>query len=79
MKRKSEKRLKELIAEQFIGQQLLYRNGGSAAPSLHYWLRDGGKNNAEVDYVIADGMKVLPDGATYLLEMLPLYAAVCVK
>ena len=110
-----------VIAEQFVGQQLLYRNGGSAAPSLHYWLRDGGKNNAEVDYVIADGMKVLPveaksgksgslralrqmvsekglakalrfdaapasvqtvrltDDATYMLETLPLYAAVCVK
>ena len=110
-----------VIAEQFVGQQLLYRNGGSVAPSLHYRLRDGGKNNAEVDYVIADGMKVLPvevksgksgslralrqmvsekglakalrfdaapasvqtvrlpDDATYLLETLPLYAAVCVK
>lgn len=48
------------IAEQFVGQQLLYRNGSSVEPSLHYWLREGGKNNAEVDYVIADGSHVLP-------------------
>ena len=48
------------VAEQFVGQQLLYRNGSHVEPSLHYWLREGGKNNAEVDYVIADGQKVLP-------------------
>ena len=48
------------VAEQFVGQQLLYRNGSSVEPSLHYWLREGGKNNAEVDYLLADGARVLP-------------------
>ncbi|MBQ9431943.1 MAG: ATP-binding protein [Kiritimatiellae bacterium] len=48
------------IAEQFVGQQLLYRNGDAEMPSLHYWLREGAKNNAEVDFVIADGLRVLP-------------------
>ena len=48
------------IAEQFVGQQLLYRNGNLAEPSLHYWLREGGKNNAEVDYLVAEGVRVLP-------------------
>jgi predicted AAA+ superfamily ATPase len=48
------------IAEQFVGQQLLYRKGNSELPTLHYWLREGSKNNAEVDYVIEDGMNVLP-------------------
>ena len=27
---------------------------------LHYWLREGAKNNAEVDYVVEDGENVLP-------------------
>ena len=48
------------IAEQFVGQQLLYRKGNGELPTLHYWLREGAKNNAEVDYVIEDGMNVLP-------------------
>ncbi len=51
---------KGAVAEQFVGQQLLYRNGSGTEPALHYWLREGGKNNAEVDYVIASGSQVLP-------------------
>jgi len=49
-----------VMAEQFVGQQLLYRKGTGELPSLHYWLREGAKNNAEVDYVVEDGMNVLP-------------------
>lgn len=48
------------VAEQFVGQQLLYRRGSEIEPSLHYWLREGGKNNAEVDYIVADGSRILP-------------------
>ena len=48
------------VAEQFVGQQLLYRKGNSVAPELHYWLREGASNNAEVDYVIDEGPSVLP-------------------
>lgn len=48
------------IAEQYVGQQLLYKGGTEEMPSLHYWLREGAKNNAEVDFVVADGTSVLP-------------------
>ena len=41
---------------------MLYRKGNGELPTLHYWLREGAKNNAEVDYVIEDedGLNVLP-------------------
>ena len=48
------------LAEQFVGQHLLYRNGCSVDPSLNYWLREGGKNNAEVDYVVSVGRDIVP-------------------
>lgn len=51
---------KGAVAEQFVGQQLLYRKGDGVEPSLHYWLREGASNNAEVDYVIEEGASVLP-------------------
>jgi len=48
------------IAEQCVGQHLLYPPEPSARPALHYWLRDGKQNNAEVDYLIAAGPHVIP-------------------
>lgn len=48
------------IAEQFIGQELLYWHNGRVKPQLNYWLRDGKAHNAEVDYVIADGSNLMP-------------------
>lgn len=48
------------IAEQFIGQHLLYGDGGREAPRLHYWLREGKAKNAEVDYVISRGEHIVP-------------------
>lgn len=46
------------LAEQFIGQHLIgLRND---APRLCYWLREGKTTNAEVDYVIAAGSRLLP-------------------
>jgi hypothetical protein len=48
------------LAEQFAGQQLLFRGGGRTEPVLHYWLREGGKGNAEVDYVLQCGRDVVP-------------------
>lgn len=47
-------------AEQFIGQQLLVVEGGNKKPELYYWLREGRKNNAEVDYVIAHNNTIIP-------------------
>ena len=46
------------LAEQFVGQHLAYLD--RAKPELHYWLREGRTNNAEVDYVIAQGSQILP-------------------
>ncbi len=48
------------IAEQFVGQHLFFRRGDFENPRLNYWLREGAKNNAEVDYVIENGTEVLP-------------------
>ncbi len=48
------------IAEQFIGQHLIDISAGLEKPSLHYWLREKKSTNAEVDYVIANGNRVLP-------------------
>ena len=46
------------LAEQFIGQHLLTLK--NEAPILCYWLREKKSSNAEVDYVISRGNKVLP-------------------
>ncbi len=48
------------LAEQLIGQHLLNIGEGRQTPGLHYWLREGRANNAEVDYVIAQGQKIYP-------------------
>lgn len=48
------------IAEQFIGQHLIDISKGLEQPSLHYWLREKKSANAEVDYVIAAGGRILP-------------------
>ena len=61
------------LAEQFIGQHLAYMN--KTKPELHYWLREGRANNAEVDYVIAQGSSIVPievkAGAGGSLKSLP--------
>lgn len=46
------------LAEQFVGQHLAGLNRGK--PQLNYWIREGRANNAEVDYVIAQGNRILP-------------------
>ena len=43
------------LAEQFVGQHLLYLAEGRETPRLNYWLREGKSANAEVDYAIARG------------------------
>jgi predicted AAA+ superfamily ATPase len=47
------------IHEQFIGQHLLYRDPYKI-PELFYWLREGRSNNAEVDFVLKDGLNIIP-------------------
>lgn len=48
------------LAEQFIGQHLLNLEQGRQTPQLHYWLREGKANNAEIDYVIACAGRIYP-------------------
>ena len=48
------------IAEQFIGQELLYRHRGREQPALNYWLREKKATNAEVDYVLGQNNSILP-------------------
>lgn len=48
------------IAEQFIGQHLLYASGFHSKPAQYYWLREGKSENAEVDYLIQAERMVIP-------------------
>ena len=49
-----------VIAEQYIGQELLYRRDIWEKQSLHYWLREKKAGSAEVDYVIDDYQSIVP-------------------
>ena len=40
------------IAEQFIGQQLLFMDESYLEPELHYWNREKKNSSAEIDFVI---------------------------
>ena len=66
------------IAEQFIGQHLVAGDGGEP-PGAHYWLRSGRSANAEVDYVVAAGDRLVPvevkAGAAGALKSLRVFAA----
>jgi hypothetical protein len=46
---------KGAMAEQFIGQHILYFKGVSDPPELCYWLRPQNSANAEVDCAISQG------------------------
>lgn len=48
------------IAEQFIGQHLVFNNAGLEPPETTYWLRENRSGNAEVDYVIAIDRAIVP-------------------
>jgi predicted AAA+ superfamily ATPase len=48
------------IAEQFIGQHLLYSGAPYEAPTLHYWMREARNAAAEIDYVITQGQQIIP-------------------
>lgn len=47
------------MAEQFIGQHLLYATEG-VRPALFYWLREGKRNNAEIDYLLQINALIVP-------------------
>ncbi len=48
------------LAEQFVAQHLAYWEQGEEAPHLNYWLRESRSENAEVDFVVARGNRILP-------------------
>ena len=51
---------KGAMAEQFIGQHIMYSKSMFEAPSLHYWERQKKGATAEVDYLIPLHQRVLP-------------------
>lgn len=48
------------VAEQFIGQHLLYLHPSYQEPQLYYWVREKKSSSAEIDYVISIGADILP-------------------
>jgi predicted AAA+ superfamily ATPase len=40
-----------MVAEQFVAQHLAYLGAPQTGPYLHYWLREGKADNAEVDFL----------------------------
>ena len=49
-----------VMAEQFIGQHLLYRHGSRQKPELFYWRRQAKSSSAELDYLVEYQGKVIP-------------------
>lgn len=49
-----------VMAEQFIGQHLLYRHGSNQKPELFYWRRQAKSSSSELDYLVEYQGKVLP-------------------
>ena len=62
------------VAEQFVGQHLLYSEKAYQALSLFYWVREAKNAAAEVDYLQSIGQQVVPveikSGATGTLRSL---------
>lgn len=48
------------LAEQFVGQHLLYSGATWESPQLYYWVREKEGSNAEVDYLLSSGAEILP-------------------
>ncbi len=48
------------VAEQFIGQHLLYKQPSYKRPELFYWNREQKSSQAEVDYLISHAGQVVP-------------------
>ena len=67
------------LAEQFVGQHLLYDGPSYEKPQLFYWNREQKSAGAEVDYLIAHEDKVVPvevkAGTTGALKSLQVFVA----
>lgn len=48
------------LAEQFVGQQLLFGGPRDEAPSLYYWVREARNAAAEIDYLMTAGQRIVP-------------------
>lgn len=48
------------LAEQFVGLELIKASSGYEPPELFYWHREAKSSNAEVDFVIQSGGKIVP-------------------
>lgn len=48
------------LAEQFIGQHLLYPENPSIEPSLFFWQREERNASAEIDYVVTQNSQIVP-------------------
>ncbi len=70
---------KGLVAEQFVGQQLLAMRRVFEEPELHYWSREAKGSAAEVDYLWQKGEHIFPvevkAGKTGALKSLRLFLA----
>lgn len=49
-----------VVAEQFVGQELLAYGSPYNKPKLYYWGRDAKNSNAEVDYLLEKNGKIIP-------------------
>ncbi len=48
------------LAEQFVGQHLMYGGAYYETPELYYWVREAKSAAAEIDYVTTCGQQVIP-------------------
>lgn len=48
------------LAEQFVGQHLLYGGEAYLAPELYYWSREKRQSSAEIDYLLQHRDRILP-------------------
>ena len=48
------------LSEQFVGQHLLSFVANRGKRNLSYWLREGKVNNAEIDFVLSEGLSIVP-------------------
>lgn len=49
-----------VIAEQIIGQHLLYMNNFYKLPELFYWNREKSQSSAEIDFLVNKGQQIIP-------------------
>jgi len=66
-----------ILAEAFVGQEILAYSSPQKRGSLFYWHREAHASNAEVDYMLAQGKDIVPvevkSGATGTLRSLHLF------